>query len=117
VPVGSYSTFLTTASLAVGTWLINLGVRALLPGAERVDIQCVVGTATATLSGNTATGADGTTSGGGLDISMNLTCIATVTVAGTLVFQAQSNGGAVNIYNNAYLGSGNDTGYTAVKIA
>ena len=122
VPTTTLTTVLTTASLAVGTWLINASLYAVALNAttQQVDIKASVGTATATFSGGYAM-TIGFPSQLGKDFSAAMTCtfIATVTVAGTLVFQAYASDstGATFKAATALISSPGATGYTAVKIA
>jgi hypothetical protein len=106
-------TYMTTAALAVGTWLIHHGATISLNG-NNTDITVVAGTATATFSGETAAGEVGLAS---IHTQLSLDFIAVVTVAGTLVFQEIANGSGGIIESNTAVGAfPNATGYTAVKL-
>lgn len=113
---GSLATFLTTSSLAVGTWLVNLsGLATTALATSNAEVQVNTGTATATFEGCTSAQLESNFSGD--DRTFSLSFIATVTVAGTLVFQAINGSGTAQIlaatsghsYSNA-------TGYTAVQL-
>jgi hypothetical protein len=110
------ATFLTTASLAPGTWLVTLGSQVLPgTGSAVVEIEAVAGTATATFEGQTAN-----TTSGSEAASAPLSFIATVTVAGTLAFQAiaTTTSGTPTIYAASFTNSyPRATGWTAVRIA
>ena len=118
-------TVITTASLAVGVWLVSakvLGECAAVATAG-IDVELTAGTATATL--------EGSLSGTFPDIGhvltaaevseVTVTAIVTVTVAGTLTVKAH-NSDAVNDGVAYHLSQGGSafiaaTGYTAIKIA
>lgn len=103
---GSDQTLLTTASLAVGTWLINASFiwEAAATG-NNAGISMIDGTATATFTGQNAGG--GSAYDASIDVPGSLTCLAHITVAGTLIVQglAQNTGTWLS------------AGYTAVRIA
>lgn len=109
------TTFLTTASLAVGTWIIHVGVNLMSSGDnEAVDIEVANGTATATFSGQASNGIFILQNYSGWTLSLDF--IATVTVAGTLIVECYC-GGAGNVKATSYAqGYAKATGYTAVKI-
>jgi hypothetical protein len=112
----SLATFLTTASLGIGTWLVSFG-SLVLPGTGGavVEIEAVAGTATATFEGQTSN-----SSIGSIGESAPLSFIATVTVAGTLTFQAIATTvtGTPTIYATSFTNSyARATGYTALQIA
>lgn len=115
----SLATFLTTASLAIGTWLVHLGGFAdQLVAANTIDIEVNAGTATATFEGQSSTTTENV--GGEASSPFSLDFIATVTAAGTLVFQAIESSATNNSTIKATSGlSGfaRATGYTAVRIA
>lgn len=111
------ATFLTTASLAVGTWLVIFhgSVYGGSP-ANTIQVDAAIGSATAT--------ADGALSGelsglAGVD-SIDLAFLATITVAGTMIFQAIASGTSgtpailATTVGNSFP---NATGYTAVRVA
>jgi hypothetical protein len=116
----SLATFLTTGSLAAGTWLVSLEATPFLgdtSGSQNIQFEAVTGTATATFAGATSTEVSN-------DIASNysavLNFIATVTVAGTLVFQAIANNtvGTPQVCSTTPTnGYAKATGYTAVRIA
>ena len=118
----SMTTIFSTASLAAGTWLVNMNCtidlgRTVL---EACSVQAVLGTATATLEGCQSGSASVIVTGSNNDAYANiaLSFIATVSVAGTLSFQALSsinNGATIKATDsNADIHA---TGYTAVRIA
>jgi len=116
-PTGSLATFLTTASLAAGTWLVTFGT-SVTPGTSAgVEIQVAAGTATSTFEGKLSMELSATsTSTQFLEGTMSV--IATVTAPGTLVFQAKRTGVASLIKaTTPSSGLANATGYTAVRIA
>jgi hypothetical protein len=89
---GAWSTFLTTASLAKGTWLLSVQADYYLNGTPAVEgaIHIVTDSATATFEGPTESG------GGGVftpqyDYILTITCLVHITVAGTLKLQATGN--------------------------
>lgn len=104
----AYSTFLTTPSLAAGTWLLNFGALAIAGLTTQWNAQVVTGTATATLSGKTLIQVN-LAAAGNTDVSMS--CLITVTAAGTIVLQGKYTGASGSV------GSGGTTGYTLTKIA
>lgn len=107
------ATFLTTASLATGTWLINATlVGTLAAGATLVLGSVAQGTATATFSGATATVMVGT----GATVPATMTFVAVVTVAGTVLLQAATSASTATILG-ADQTFGHVTGYTALKVA
>jgi hypothetical protein len=114
---GSLNTFLTTGSLAIGTWLVNLSAVVLTSGGLNLQIQANTGTATATLTGSTASQNDSSVTGT-LITGASLCFVAVVTVAGTLTFGAYASGANQQVIaatsTNAYP---NATGYTAIRIA
>lgn len=112
---GSLATFLSTASLAVGTWLVSFnGIVQILSSSTAVEIEALVGTATATFDGASSTEVFPTSTA---VIPAGFSFIATVTVAGTLSFQAVGN--TSNKINASTPTSTlvHATGYTAVRIA
>ncbi len=105
------ATYLTTASLGVGTWLVT-HVALVQPGTAAVGVvQVNLGTATAALAGVTSGQVNNPS--GSVD-PIVLSFIVTVTVAGTLVFQGSSTTATGIILASASYGG--TTGYTAVKI-
>jgi hypothetical protein len=109
-----------TASLPIGTWQIYMG--AAVEGYSTIaaiEIHSMLGSATATLTGQLAAGVDiPGTSGTFTEASLSISFIAVVTVAGTLQLVGEcsgTNGGNVLAATRCYT-IGNATGYTAVKI-
>lgn len=114
---GSLATFMTTASLGVGTWEVKFGANlSFNSSAAGVEITTAVGTATATFEGKYSAESDFGIAG--VD-ELSLTFIATVTVAGTLVFQAIDQSASNSTINSVttITSKANATGYTAVRIA
>lgn len=110
------ATFLTTASLAVGTWLVTLfGVVTYTASGTKVEGQISDGTATATFAGvqSFSVGGSSTTTPEGF----GLFCLVTVTVAGTLVFTASGATSQTIKANTPVNGYAGVTGYTAVRVA
>lgn len=105
---GAGGTFLTTASLAVGTWLVNF--TGVIGGGATASAtyQVFNGSATVTFTGATS-GQAATPSS--LDQSVSLSFLATVTGAGTLTFQAST------VTQDVTFIAGGATGYVAIKVA
>jgi hypothetical protein len=129
VPLGinTQTPIITTAPLAVGTWQVNFNVEILL-GATCVNPLCMVfpaatGTATATFAGpeasqGAAMGPAGTPANG--IVTLSLTTIAVVTVAGTIQLYGISldtiaQGTALQF--DHFKGAAPATGYTATRLA
>ena len=119
----SWGTLMTTGSLGIGTWLVNVTANAISEAAfygMAVGIRLVVGTATATFSGPRTSELE--TYSAGLDDSegtLSFCCIVTVTVAGTLIVQSQeslSGNWQIGASTNGFA-TANATGWTAVRIA
>jgi phage gp45-like len=110
---GSLTTFMTTVSLAIGTWLITMGATVVLTGVDNTEIEAVAGTATATLTGRTSVEVDTS------DADATVSFKAVVTVAGNIAFQARGAGtGTLTIKaTTPTSGYARATGYTALKIA
>ena len=109
---GTQYTWLTTSSLATGTWDLIVQACCYSGGAE-VDIEAVVNTATATFAGV----AGATMAPSFSTESFSFRTIVTVTVAGTLNLVAMaSNTGATIEYKSTGGLNLNAAGYTAVKI-
>jgi hypothetical protein len=108
------TTFLTTASLAIGTWLVIFtGTVSLNNNVTNAftTVSVLAGTATATFAGP-AEGVFQNSPGSNTDTGViALSCIVTVTAAGTLVFEA------VGTAASALIAATPATGYTAVRIA
>ena len=110
----TYATFLTTSSLNIGVWLINFNslVNAATTASNAIYIQIIDGTATASYIGPTQTGlVIGTTALSNDYFSLSFSCIAVITVAGTLEFQSYVNSSGPQIQASP------STGYTAIQIA
>lgn len=114
---GSLATYLTTASLAAGTWLIT-HCASIDPGTSAgVEVQATTGTATATFEGKVAEEVSATSTSSQF-LEATLSFIATVTVTGTLVFQGKNTGAASLIKaTTPTTGLAKATGYTAVRVA
>ena len=119
-PTSTLTTFLTTASLGVGTWLISFSgtVGYSVTTGTLAEIVINTGTATATFVGPQSVSSEsyfGGTISYNSNVNVAFTCVAVVTVAGTLVFQAI--GSLATIYavspTHAYAAA---TGYTAVLL-
>lgn len=103
-----------TASLAVGTWLINFSI--LIGGSAgyvTVGASVAADTATATITGQPGAGCE---INAGDSSQLSISCVAVVTVAGTLQLEIQSTA-IINIYATDQTTFNNSTGYTALKIA
>lgn len=115
-PTGTLTTYLTTASLGIGKWLITHGANARnLAASTNLEIEANPGTATATFEGVTS-GDVGTGSGVIVGSSVCLSFIATVTVAGTIVFQAKDAGSSQIAAETQVSTFGKATGYTAIPL-
>ena len=115
------TTILTTASLAVGKWLVSVSLPFETTSTNQsLDVETVVGTATATLSGVSATSVGYVTAiANGAILDVTLSFIATVTAAGTLVIQGEMTGSATAatiLHTSKTQGYANAAGYTAIKI-
>jgi hypothetical protein len=119
------ATVITTASVAVGTWRVEVGItcqNGTINGAGEYEASIAVGTATATLTGRLSASGSSPSLGNAVNqvASLSLSCIAVVTVAGTLVVTGRSSttGGtpaAVAATPTSSLAGA--TGYTAAKMA
>jgi hypothetical protein len=108
-------TIMSSASLAVGLWLVTFNTLISNNSAGvTIDVEAVAGTATATLTGATSSsvkvpGSDAVTAA--------LAFVVNVTGAGTLTFQAQPGASTCTAkaksINQTWL---NATGYTAVPL-
>lgn len=109
---------LTTASLAVGTWLVNMSAELVITGAVASDAMIYVapGSATASFVGPIAADDELPALAGGA-AALAFACIVTVTVAGTLQLRAFSTLAATAKQNGTVTGARAVTGYTAVRIA
>jgi hypothetical protein len=108
----------STSSLDTGTWLVSMGTSILSATAStNVAVQCVVGTATATFTGQRS-GEFKTSDQANDRTPVSLSFMAEITVAGTLKLRAHSAvNNSVAEQLGATLGSVPETGYTAIKIA
>lgn len=111
------TTFLTTASLPVGTWLINFGASVILGEVGICAIEVVEDSAVATLTGQLSAEATNPDSGSSSGAFIGFTCKAAVTTAGTLAFQAVGSGNTQTsvIATTSQEGLGSATGYTAAS--
>jgi hypothetical protein len=118
LPSLALTSVFSTSSLATGTWLVLASVLIQdFSDAAEVDIELVVGTATATLAGVTAQSAP-VSAGGANCAPATLSAIATVTVAGTLTVKAYNGeSNTVTARHATPEGYAGCTGYVAVKIA
>ena len=111
------TTVLTTASLAVGTWLLSASAEIVNGGATAGDAALILNLGTAVGTINGVRGSDGelpALAGGG--VALACTTIISVTTAGTVIVDAYSSvAGTVKSLGTA--AGGYVTGYTAVKIA
>lgn len=118
LPVTVVTTVLTTASLGVGTWIVDAGA-SVLQGATpgMIEGRIDIGTATATLVGFPGDQAGPGANGQVLNLAMS--ALVTVTVAGTFVLNVYNASGATAA--TALLSTQNRgwpaTGYRAVRIA
>jgi len=112
------ATFMTSATLAAGKWHVHVGINwDNAVGGNILQAQVAEGTATATFVGKTAAELASTASQVRTDDEMDF--IATVSVAGTLVFQAVTNTttDTPKIFITTDSSAGTPTGYTAVRIS
>ncbi len=110
LPASTITTVITTASLTIGTWLIDFTLSAQNNGSTAGVLQSyiAVGTATATLSPSAPGPLTELPALTGGYAAVSQTCIATITVAGTILLQASTGGAAATNARSTY---------TAVKIA
>jgi virginiamycin B lyase len=102
----------TTGTLAVGVWLVNAYVLVQLTAAGLQVMKLIAGTATCTFAGpHTSTQYGSTTS---FRFQLDVTCIVTVTVPGTLTIYCEGAAGVAEYIDGQY--SLPATGYSAVKI-
>ncbi len=105
------TTVITTPSLAIGTWLLTFtGLFDSLTAGATLTAEVAAGTATATFSGPSNEVIDLAVAS--TDYVTTYTCIATITAAGTIVFEASCSSAGTALANG-----GVSTGYTAVMIA
>lgn len=119
LPSNATTTGYTTASLGVGTWLVTMNGTIVGPAANvgAIELQVAEGSATSTFSGQTA---------GVCELAVDsarsnfaLTFLATVTVAGTLILQANNQTGSTAVLkaatvNESWAGA---SGWTATRVA
>ena len=111
----SYKLF-DTASLGVGTWLVNMTATFTGGGLGTIDMSATADSATAGLNGPTSTGI--VIAALNYEGSMSVSLTAVISVAGTLQLIAEASGaGNVAKAVTSQFGFGNATGYTAVRIA
>ena len=116
LPGSTTTTILTTSSLGAGKWLccFSAVVNSGMPNTS-IELQAALGTATATFTGETA--GQSVLSGMTSYATIEITFIANVTAAGTLIFQANPSNAATAHYNTNVQGWTGTTRWTAVKIA
>jgi hypothetical protein len=103
----------TSPSLAVGTWRVTFGAETIGPGTWNLEISLAVGTASATFKGQQSAGTEESYGPG-----PSLTCLVVITAAGTLVFNAETNGGGQVIpATTPTFGFPGATGWTATRVA
>lgn len=113
---GALQTFMTTPALAVGTYKVTMKGSGGAPAVNVVgpDVKIAAGTATASFAGPTADGIAPPVGTAAFQGPLVIDCIATVTVAGTLIFQCQGGGSIFSATpNEAFAGA---TGFDIVKI-
>lgn len=120
VQVQSNTTIFSTASLAIGTWHVHVGVSILTGNTGTLgiySINVVVGSGTtATFEGQKSTSQSADAASSWRELSIDF--IATITVAGTLKIVGFEGGGTGGNFAKAtdQNGDSNATGYTAEKI-
>lgn len=125
VPFTALTTLLTTASIEVGTWLVNasFALESSNSTTFNSELHARVGTATAALTGQITAIGNGPVAGAAAVIEASqttLTFVAVVTVAGTLIFEAQSDAGdawTAKAASGTHFVGATASGFTAVKIA
>jgi hypothetical protein len=106
---------LTTASLATGVWLVTMQAELFGGAIYTAAIELLAGTATVSSFGGVQTAEGSEAAGQEFDIS--LTCIVTITGAGTLLMHAKSTSTpTVYALGHSEYTTLPVTGYTAVKI-
>lgn len=117
--IGALTTFLTSNTLAVGTWAVICGAELHENSAGISQaIKMEAGTATATFVGCQAASWEVGTALAGEPAHLTIACIVTVTVAGTILFRAMFSGGQGIVRASSEEGAyPNATGYIAVKLA
>jgi hypothetical protein len=117
----SLATFMTTASLAVGTWLVSCsGVIDSLTSSDEIELTTKQGTATATFEGAYSCDVINNDASSTIERkNFGMSFIATVTGAGTLIFQAiesTTTGTSLIKATTVTHTYANATGWTAVRI-
>ncbi len=117
VTINTTSTLVfNTASLAVGTWLVTVNTNVVgVTTGQPYQIELVAGTATCTFAGPQYGGgyAHGTTSDPGNAV---ITCLVTVTAAGTLAVNAIASASTCTALATGDVLAVPATGYTAVMV-
>ena len=111
----------TTASLAVGTWLVS-GSYLVTDGSpvagHGLDLELVVGSATATFLGCQTCSLVDYQATTVTQATVNVTCLVVITVEGTLQFQTvQTAAWDGQAEWNGNISDGPSCGYSAVKVA
>ena len=109
---------LTTASLGVGTWALDVNAELVVTGAAASDAMVYVQAGSATCSFPGVTAADGelpALAGGSL--SLTLSTLVVVTVAGTVQLRAFSTLAGTVKAASTVNGGKPVTGYSAVRVA
>ena len=116
LPASTTTTVFTTGTLQPGTYLVSMSalVNSATGGAS-IEMQATTGTATATLTGETA--AQSIIGSAAGYATLAITFVAVVTVAGTLILRANPSAASTAHYNTNVQLWGNATGWTALKIA
>ena len=116
---GSLATYLTSASLSIGTWEINWQVCAYhVSGADQCGLQISAGTATASFQGPVTMESRNDSATGPFAAMNHCTTIAVITGAGTLVMQAiglETNKPLIKASAPSGGTVGSPTGYVAVR--
>jgi hypothetical protein len=114
--VNTATKVMDTASLAVGIWLVSFSGEGTSSVNGAIEAHIAVNSATATFQGPTASGADDTASA--IGVAVKFTCVATVTVAGTLqiIAEGSSGTGSTMLAASRAFSVAGVTGYTAVRI-
>jgi hypothetical protein len=111
-------TFLTTPSLAIGTWVFTFSTLMRVSPSDFVEGIAALGSAVGTLSGCLAFGSYIVAGGSQEIVDASMAFKAVITTAGTLVFQVQDSlaTGIVEVSTPAGTFP-NVTGYTGIKVA
>jgi len=112
---GASTLVLTTATLGIGTWLVNAGASvSLAGGADPVSLTLAFGTAAGSFNGPVSDEGYGSTVS--FILGLDVCVVATITTAGTLTMSCQcAKGQTVEANDSLY--SKAATGYVAVRIA